>query len=55
MARMEKKIKYDQKLCSFMDKYSKAFVVHADNVGSNQMMLIRKASPNLRLLAPCAL
>ena len=43
MARMEKKIKYDQKLCSFMDKYNKAFIVHADNVGSNQMMLIRKA------------
>jgi large subunit ribosomal protein LP0 len=51
MARMEKKIKYDQKLCSFMDKYSKAFVVHADNVGSNQMMLIRKGlRPNSEVL-----
>lgn len=36
-------MKYDQKLCSFMDKYTKAFIVHADNVGSNQMMMIRKA------------
>ena len=36
-------MQYDQKLCSFMDKYTKAFIVHADNVGSNQMMMIRKA------------
>jgi len=42
MSRMEKKIKYDAKLCSFLDKYNKAFIVHADNVGSNQFMLIRK-------------
>lgn len=40
---VEKKVKYDQKLCGFMDKYTKAFIVHADNVGSNQMMMIRKA------------
>jgi hypothetical protein len=26
-----------------LDKYSKALVVHADNVGSNQLMNIRKA------------
>jgi len=48
---MEKKMKYDQKLCSFMDKYTKAFIVHADNVGSNQMMMIRKGlRPNSEVL-----
>jgi hypothetical protein len=30
-------------LCSYLDKYTKAIVVHADNVGSNQLMMIRKA------------
>ena len=32
-----------QQLCSYLDKYSKALIVHADNVGSNQLMNIRKA------------
>jgi len=51
MSRMEKKIKYDGKLCSFLDKYTKAFLVHADNVGSNQMMMIRKGlRPNTEVL-----
>ena len=31
-------------LCSYLDKYTKAIVVHADNVGSNQFMMIRKVS-----------
>jgi len=39
---MLKKEKYDAKLCSYLDKYTKAIVVHADNVGSNQFMMIRK-------------
>lgn len=30
-------------LCSYLDKYTKAIIVHADNVGSNQLMMIRKA------------
>ena len=30
-------------LCGYLDKYSKALIVHADNVGSNQLMMIRKA------------
>jgi len=42
MSRFQKKEKYDAKLCSYLDKYNKALVVHADNVGSNQLMMIRK-------------
>jgi hypothetical protein len=30
-------------LCGYLDKYSKALIVHADNVGSHQLMMIRKA------------
>lgn len=47
-ARTAKKQQYDQKLCSYLDKYTKCIVVHADNVGSNQLMMIRKASARLR-------
>ena len=32
---------YDAKLCEFMDTYDRAFLVHADNVGSKQFMDIR--------------
>jgi len=41
-------------LCSYLDKYSKALIVHADNVGSNQLMMIRKARgrPAARRAAP---
>ena len=60
-----KKQAYDAKLCSYLDKYTKALVVHADNVGSNQLMMIRKARPRLatrrgvtsrfaRAAGPCA-
>ncbi len=42
-------------LCSYLDKYSKAIIVHADNVGSNQLMLIRKARPASLRHAPCTL
>ena len=45
MAALAKKEKYDQKLCQLLEDYTKAFIVHADNVGSNQMMKIRKARP----------
>jgi len=40
-ARLVKKEKYDEKLCSYLDKYSKAFLVHADNVGSRLFMDMR--------------
>lgn len=32
---------YDAKLRSYLDEYEKAFLVHADNVGSKQFMQIR--------------
>jgi len=38
-----KKEKYDARLCDFMDTYDRAFLVHADNVGSKQFMDIRAA------------
>ncbi|XP_004501267.1 large ribosomal subunit protein uL10-like [Cicer arietinum] len=37
----EKKIAYDSKLCQLLDDYSQILVVHADNVGSNQLQSIR--------------
>ena len=39
-----------QQLCSYLDKYSKCLVVHADTVGSNQLMNIRKARGRPALL-----
>ena len=38
-------LQYHEKLCSFLAKYTKAFVVHADNVGSLQFQNIRKVGP----------
>jgi large subunit ribosomal protein LP0 len=34
-------LQYDLKLCNLLDTHTKAFIVHADNVGSKQMMDIR--------------
>lgn len=34
-------LQYDSKLCELMDTYDRAFLVHADNVGSKQFMDIR--------------
>ena len=36
-------MQYDAKLCELMDTHSRAFLVHADNVGSRQFMDIRAA------------
>jgi len=33
---------YHAKVCSYLDKYEKGFIVHADNVGSMQFQNIRK-------------
>jgi large subunit ribosomal protein LP0 len=50
-SRLDKKTAYHEKLCSFLDKYDRAFVVHADNVGSKQFMDIRKGlRPNSVIL-----
>jgi large subunit ribosomal protein LP0 len=41
-SRLSEKEKYDAKLCSFLDTYDRAFIVHADNVGSKQFQDIRR-------------
>lgn len=42
MSKREKKEQYHARLCEFLEKYDKCFIVHADNVGSRQFMDIRK-------------
>mmetsp|Transcript_6 Transcript_6/g.15 ORF Transcript_6/g.15 Transcript_6/m.15 type:complete len:316 (-) Transcript_6:330-1277(-) len=41
VTRQQKKESYDKKFCELLEKYDKAFVVHADNVGSKQFQEIR--------------
>ncbi|KAL9677314.1 hypothetical protein QQ045_005542 [Rhodiola kirilowii] len=41
-SKADKKIAYDRKLCQLLDDYSQILVVAADNVGSNQLQMIRK-------------
>jgi large subunit ribosomal protein LP0 len=41
--KLVQKEKYDAKLCELLDTHEKAFLVHADNVGSKQFMDIRAA------------
>ncbi|KAM4083045.1 hypothetical protein ACB094_08G027300 [Castanea mollissima] len=40
-SRSQKKILYDKKLCTLLSQYSQVLIVHADNVGSNQLQKIR--------------
>ncbi|XP_075635944.1 large ribosomal subunit protein uL10-like [Castanea sativa] len=40
-SRSEKKVLYDKKLCTLLSQYSQVLIVHADNVGSNQLQKIR--------------
>jgi len=42
-SKLDKKEAYHEKLCGFLQKYDRAFIVHADNVGSKQFMDIRRA------------
>ncbi|KZV47068.1 hypothetical protein F511_33921 [Dorcoceras hygrometricum] len=42
VSKADKKISYDQKLCSLLDDYSQVLIAAADNVGSNQLQNIRK-------------
>ncbi len=39
---------YDAKLCGYLEEYDRAFIVHADNVGSKQFMDIRAVRPQPR-------
>ena len=41
-SRIAKKEAYHEKLCKLLEKFDRAFVVHADNVGSKQFQEIRK-------------
>ncbi|KIZ02211.1 60S acidic ribosomal protein P0 [Monoraphidium neglectum] len=41
--KLEKKEAYHARLCDYLDTYEKAFIVHADNVGSKQFSDIRAA------------
>jgi len=41
-SKLDKKEAYHEKLCSFLDKYSRAVIVHADNVGSKQFQDVRR-------------
>mmetsp|Transcript_11374 Transcript_11374/g.34184 ORF Transcript_11374/g.34184 Transcript_11374/m.34184 type:complete len:316 (+) Transcript_11374:120-1067(+) len=41
MSKIQKKQAYDAKLRGYLEEYEKAFLVHADNVGSKQFMDIR--------------
>ncbi|XP_059300602.1 large ribosomal subunit protein uL10-like [Lycium ferocissimum] len=41
-SKAEKKINYDKKLCELLDTYQQILIVGADNVGSNQLQMIRK-------------
>lgn len=41
-SKLDKKEAYHEKLCGFLDKYTKAVIVHADNVGSKQFMDVRR-------------
>jgi large subunit ribosomal protein LP0 len=43
VTRAQKKERYDAKLCELLEKFDKAFIVHADNVGSKQFQHIRAA------------
>ena len=44
LLRYESFVQYDKKLCDMLDEYDRAFIVHADNVGSKQFMDIRRVS-----------
>ena len=44
-------LQYDAKLRSYLEEYDKAFLVHADNVGSKQFMDIRAVRPCAALSA----
>lgn len=41
-------LQYHNRLCDYLNTYDKAFIVHADNVGSKQMSDIRAVSYSWR-------
>jgi hypothetical protein len=51
---LKSKQQYNDKLCKLLDEHEKAFLVHADNVGSRQFMDIRTVRAAARLNPPDA-
>ena len=45
---------YNDRLCKLLDEHERAFLVHADNVGSRQFMDIRTVRAAARLTPPAA-
>ena len=45
-ANLKVKQAYNDKLCKLLDDHDRAFLVHADNVGSHQFMMIRAVRPD---------
>ena len=36
-----KKIAYDARMCTYLEEFSRAFIIHVDNVGSKQFQDVR--------------
>mgnify|MGYP004381798985 CR=1 FL=1 len=51
---LKSKQAYNDRLCKLLDEHDKAFLVHADNVGSKQFMDIRTVRVATRLNPPPA-
>ena len=49
---LKSKQAYNDRLCKLLDEHDKAFLVHADNVGSKQFMDIRTVRVATRLNPP---
>ena len=46
-----KKIAYDERMCSYLEEYNRAFIIHVDNVGSKQFQDVRTSiRPNSVIL-----
>ena len=53
-ASLKSKQQYNDRFCKLLDEHDKAFLVHADNVGSRQFMDIRTVRAAARLNPPAA-
>jgi hypothetical protein len=53
-ASLKSKQQYNDRFCKLLDSHERAFLVHADNVGSRQFMDIRTVRAAARLTPPAA-
>ena len=51
-ASLKSKQQYNDRFCKLLDSHERAFLVHADNVGSRQFMDIRTAVSYTHLTLP---